>query len=68
MSKQYKQYLESIEQEQKEKEIMQLLDDAYEIEKKEKEMIDRYNRQINNSIAVREYSNYIAVEFGEIAA
>ena len=68
MSKQMRQYIEATEQEQRELEIMALLDEAYEIEQINREMINEYNRQVDSRLASREYSNHMAIEYGYTAA
>lgn len=68
MSKQMRQYIEATEQEQRELEIMRLLDEAYEIEHMNREMINEYNRQVDSRLASREYSNHMAIEYGYTAA
>ena len=68
MSKQMKQYIEATEQEQLEKDIIALLDEAYELEQQEFTMRSEYNKQVDSRLASKEYSNHMAIEYGYTAA
>jgi hypothetical protein len=68
MSKQMRQYTEVAEQEQRELDILALLDEAYELEQQEQLMRTNHTRQISSRLATIEYNYNMAIEYGYEAA
>lgn len=65
MSKQQKQYNEAVDMERNNIDIIELLDEAYDIERLELEMIALHNQLIERNIAIRERLINQIIEHGQ---